>query len=134
MNGCGRQQHKSLAASHGPARHGTDPARSTPRALGRDATECATRERVSVMKFGEILAADGDMPAHGLPGADLNVTTSQAVVVSVIGGYEQGGGTPAVSYSAPSRTCLRCAPPLWPAASTGCCGAALSGQLPYASL
>jgi hypothetical protein len=31
------------------------------------------------MKFGEVLAADGDMPVHGLPGADLNVTTSQGV-------------------------------------------------------
>jgi hypothetical protein len=50
-------------------------------------------------EFGEVLAADGNVPVHGLPGADLNVTTSQGVVVGVIGGYEQGGYTPAVSYS-----------------------------------
>ena len=50
-------------------------------------------------EFGEVLAADGDVPVHGLPGADLNVTISQGVVVGVIGGYEQGGCTPAVSYS-----------------------------------
>ncbi len=50
-------------------------------------------------EFGEVLAADGDVPVHGLPGADLNVTTSQGVVVGVIGGYEQGGCTRAMSYS-----------------------------------
>ena len=50
-------------------------------------------------EFGEVLAADGDVPVHGLPGADLNVTTSQGVMVGVIGGYEQGGCTPAMSYS-----------------------------------
>ena len=50
-------------------------------------------------EFGEVLAADGDVPAHGLPGADLSVTTSQGVVVVVIGGYEQDGCTPAMSYS-----------------------------------
>jgi hypothetical protein len=44
-------------------------------------------------EFGEVLAADG------LPGADLNVTTRQGVVVGVIGGYEQGGCTPVMSYS-----------------------------------
>lgn len=50
-------------------------------------------------EFGEVLA-DGDVPVHGLPGADLNVATGQGVVVGVIGGYEQGGYIPAVSYSA----------------------------------
>ncbi len=44
-------------------------------------------------------AAEGEVPVYGLPGADLNVTTGQAVVVGVICGYEQGGYTPAVSYS-----------------------------------
>jgi hypothetical protein len=51
-------------------------------------------------EFGEVLAAAGDVPVYGLPGADLNVTTSQGVVVGVIGGYEHGGCTPAMSYSA----------------------------------
>jgi hypothetical protein len=51
-------------------------------------------------EFGEVLAADGDVPVHGLPGADLNVTIGQGVVVGIIGGYEQGGYIPAVSYSA----------------------------------
>ena len=46
-----------------------------------------------------ILAADRDVPVHGLSGADLNVATSQGVVVGVIGGCEQGGCTPAMSYS-----------------------------------
>ena len=32
--------------------------------------------------------------------ADVNATTGQGVVIGVIGGYEQGGLTPAVSYSA----------------------------------
>lgn len=32
--------------------------------------------------------------------ADVNVATGQGVVIGVIGGYEQGGFTPAVSYSA----------------------------------
>jgi hypothetical protein len=35
-----------------------------------------------------------------LPGAGLNVTTGRGVVAGVIGGYEQGGYTPAVSCSA----------------------------------
>jgi hypothetical protein len=50
-------------------------------------------------EFGEVLAADGDVPVHGLPGADLNVTISQGVVVGVIGGCKQGSYTPSVSYS-----------------------------------
>jgi hypothetical protein len=50
-------------------------------------------------EFGEVLAADGNVPAHGRPGADLNVTTSHGVVADVVGGYEQGDDTPAVSYS-----------------------------------
>ena len=75
------------------------------------------------------------MPVHGLPGADLNVTTSQGVVVGVIGGYEQGGHTPAVSYSTQVTSNLSALyARLWPTASTACHGAALSGQLPYASL
>jgi hypothetical protein len=45
-------------------------------------------------------AAEGEVPVYGLPGADLNVTTGQGVVVGVIGGYEQGGCTRAVSCSA----------------------------------
>jgi hypothetical protein len=49
--------------------------------------------------FGEVLAADGDVPTRGLPGAEFNVTTSQGVVADVIGGYEQGGCTPAMPYS-----------------------------------
>jgi hypothetical protein len=49
---------------------------------------------------GEFLAAEGEVPVYGLAGADLNVTISRGVVVGVIGGYEQGGYTPAVSYSA----------------------------------
>jgi hypothetical protein len=49
---------------------------------------------------GEVLAAEGEVPVYGLPGADLSVTTGQDVVVVVICGYEQGGYTPAVSYSA----------------------------------
>jgi hypothetical protein len=71
----------------------------------RPAGEClcsSVGEQVRVQageEFGEVLAADGDMPVHGLPGADLSVTTSQGVVVGVIGGYEQGGCTPATSYS-----------------------------------
>ncbi len=32
--------------------------------------------------------------------ADVNTTTGQGVVIGVIGGYEQGGLTPAISYSA----------------------------------
>ena len=40
MNGRGRQQHTSRALNHGPARR-------LP-AVGRDATECAARERLSV--------------------------------------------------------------------------------------
>jgi len=49
-------------------------------------------------EFDEVLAADGDVPVQGLTGAGHNVTTSQGVVAGVIGGYEQGGYTPAVSY------------------------------------
>jgi hypothetical protein len=86
-------------------------------------------------EFGKVLAADGDLPVHGLPGAGLNVTTNRGVVAGIIGGYEQGGCTPAVSYRRSSpRTCPRCTPPLWPADGTACSGAALPGQLPYASL
>jgi V8-like Glu-specific endopeptidase len=32
--------------------------------------------------------------------ADVDVTTGQGAVIGVIGGYEQGGDTPQVSYSA----------------------------------
>jgi hypothetical protein len=48
---------------------------------------------------GEFLAAEGEVLVYGLPGADLNVTTGQDVVVGVIWGCEQGGYTPSVSYS-----------------------------------
>ncbi len=60
------------------------------RAAPRPAGEClcsSVGEQVRVQagnEFGEVLAADGDVPAHSLPGADLNVTTSQGVVVGVI--------------------------------------------------
>jgi hypothetical protein len=50
---------------------------------------------------GEFLAAEGEVPVCGLPGADLNVTNGQGVVFGVIGGYEQGGYTASVSYSTP---------------------------------
>ena len=63
------------------------------------------------------------------------MTSSQGVVAGVIGGYEQGGYTPAVScstqftsnVSALDATAVA-------AASTAYSGAVLPGQLPYASL
>jgi len=86
-------------------------------------------------EFGQVLAADGDVPVHGLPGADLNVTISRGVVIGVIGGYEQGGYTPAVSYSTQFTSNMSALYATAAAgASTARYGAALSGQLPYASL
>jgi hypothetical protein len=51
-------------------------------------------------EFGQVLAAEGEVPVHGRPGAGLNVTTGRGVVAGAIGGYEQGGYILAVSCPA----------------------------------
>jgi hypothetical protein len=56
-------------------------------------------------------------------------------VIGVIGGYEQGGYTPAVSYSTQFTSNVSALYATAAArASTARYGAALPGQLPYASL
>jgi hypothetical protein len=66
-------------------------------------------------EFGEVRAAEGEVPVDGLPGADLNVTTGQDVVVGVICGYEQGGYTrPCSTRRSSPRTC-----PLYATAMAG---------------
>ena len=81
-------------AALGALFHPTDSARPQP-VSGWANTSCSAWPKSPI-------ALSEDQPAQIRRQAsddfDLSVTTSQGVVVGVIGGYEQGGCTPAMSY------------------------------------